>query len=91
MTPLFMLIGLITWFIVLLLVWHDYEDGTNISDITEVVMIGGVLGGILAVLWPVTWTATAMILLTRGIYKVYQVVANELDEQRIKKERHENS
>ena len=53
--------GIITWLIILFAVWHDYETKRkSIDSIWDVVMIGGFLGGIAGVLWPVTWTVAIL-------------------------------
>ena len=70
---LYVIISLIVWMTILLTAWHDYEkDGPKtIDDIWEVILIGGGLGGIVALIWPVTLIAAGMLLISRWIYKGY--------------------
>jgi len=70
--------GLITWLIILLVAWHDHEQKPprtiGMDDMWDIILIGGCMGGILSMIWPITWLTVGMILLTRYIYKGYKAL-----------------
>lgn len=69
---MYIVLGLITWVIILLVSWYDYEHGSSMDDMWDVTLIGGCVGGILSSIWPLTWLVLGMTLLTRWLYKGYQ-------------------
>lgn len=77
---MYIVLGIITWLIILLFVWHDYENRKGIKDLLDVCMIGGILGGIGGIVWPAVWTVAIMILISKLIYKGWKAYQDHLDE-----------
>lgn len=71
---MYIILGLITWVIILLVAWHDYErqHPNSMDEIWDVILIGGLIGGICAAAWPFTWALAIMVLLTHWLYKGYR-------------------
>lgn len=70
-------IGLfVTWLIILLVAWHDHEQDPprpmGMDDLWDIALIAGFVGGILSLIWPITWAVAIMIVLSHWIYKSYQ-------------------
>lgn len=71
---MYIILGFITWAVILLVSWYDYERSypSVMDDVWDVIFLGGLLGAICAAGWPLMWIFMIMLLLTRWIYTSYR-------------------
>ncbi len=72
--------GILTWMVILIMVWHEYQNGYKVDDLFEVFLLGGVLGGLMAAIWPVTWFLTVMFVVSGALYSLSQIIADRYDD-----------